>query len=716
VPARRPLLAALALVALTVAAYGTSLGNAFVNYDDDLYITDRPELRDGLSRQGLAWAFTSTQGANWFPLTRLSWMLDAELFGVEAGAFHATSLALHLLGTLLLFLAMCRMSGDLWPSAFVAAVFAVHPLHVESVTWAAARKDLVSGVFFMLALLAHERRARGERSGAWGALVFAAMALGLMAKPMLVTLPCVLLLLDAWPLRRLDRVQLRTALVEKLPLVALAAAASAVTVIAQGAGGALQSAERYPLMLRLANAVDAYAVYLGKAVWPAGLAVFYPYPHGGIPLGRSALAAALLAGITAWTLRERRRRPYLLVGWLWFAGMLVPVSGIVQVGQAARADRYTYLPLIGLTLMLAWGARELAQRRPATQPLLRSGAVVAVLLLALVTASQVATWRDSRSLFEHALRVTERNHVAHINLGLALARAGEVEEAERHLVTAVALAPTSPRAHGLLGEVRVARDQHPQAGEDFRRALGLEPGSARWETGLGRVLLEAGDLEGAEAALGRALAAEPERADTQAFLGLVAFRSGRVDAAIASYRRALADQAAARRALGAKGLARLHGQLGTALATRGETEAAVAVLGRALAIDPDQGDVQAVRGALFDRLGDEAQAIAAYREALGLGERTLPVLNDLAWLLASARDPALRAPEQAVSLAEEAVRLSGGDDAYVLDTLAIAYQRAGRPGRARSTARRALELAEAREQQELAREIRRRLAEAGEIP
>ena len=308
-PDRRPLLVALALAVVTAAAYGPALGNDFVNYDDDLYITERPEVRAGLTREGLAWAFTSFQGANWFPLTRLSWMLDAELFGVEAAAFHATSLALHLLGTLLLFLAMRRMSGDLWPSAFVAAVFALHPLHVESVAWAAARKDVVSGVFFMLALLAHERRARAGRPRGWGALVFAAMALGLMAKPMLVTLPFVLLLLDGWPLRRLEGAQRRRAVLEKLPLLALAAAVSAVTVVAQGAGGALQSAERYPLALRLANALDATAVYLGKAVWPTGLAVFYPYPHGGIPLWRSAVVAALLVGITAVALRERRRRP-----------------------------------------------------------------------------------------------------------------------------------------------------------------------------------------------------------------------------------------------------------------------------------------------------------------------------------------------------------------------------------------------------------------------
>jgi tetratricopeptide (TPR) repeat protein len=714
---RRPLLVALALVGVSVAAYAPALGNAFVSYDDDLYITERAEVRAGLTPEGLVWAFTSLQGANWFPLTRLSWMLDAQLFGTRPGAFHATSLALHVASTLLLLLALRRLSGDFWPSAFVAAVFALHPLHVESVAWASARKDVLSGLFFMLALLAHERRVRGAHPWAWSAALVAAFALGLLAKPVVVTLPCVLLLLDEWPLRRLragpgrgfDAARVRGALLEKLPLFALAALASGVTLVAQRAGGALQLLERYPLGVRLTNGLDAGVGYLAKTFWPSGLAVFYPHAHGGLPAWRVALAALLLAGVSAWVLRALRRRPYLAVGWLWFLGMLVPVSGLVQVGQAAMADRYTYLPLIGLSIMVAWGVQDLCERRPAWVALARRGAVLAVALLAVATAVQVRTWRDSRSLFEHALRVTRRNHVAHINLGLALARARRFAEAEEHLGAAIAIAPASSKARGLRGEVRLADGRPAEAGPEFRAALRLEPEAARWEVGLGRVLLEAGKLEAAEAASRRALAREPARADAQLLLGVVLLRSGRADEAIASHRRALEQQPSLRRTLGVQGLARVHAQLAVALDAQGQREAALQHLSEATRLAPEQGEFRASQAALLERLDRGPEAITAYREALRLGERSPRVLNNLAWLLVAARDPGLHSPGEAVQLAEEAVARTQGADPSVLDTLAVAYAASGRSEQARATAQRALALAEAQHRPALAQSIRQRL-------
>jgi tetratricopeptide (TPR) repeat protein len=717
VPARRLLLLTLLLAAVTIAVYWPALTSGFVNYDDDIYVSERPEVGAGLSYEGVAWAFTSFQGANWFPLTRLSWMLDAEIFGLDPGGFHATSLALHVANALLLFLALLRLSGNPWPSAFAAGVFALHPLHVESVAWVSTRKDVLSGTFFMLALLAHERCARSDRRRVWLALLFALLALGLMAKPMLVTLPCVLILLDYWPLGRLRRrEELRGALVEKLPLFVLAALASGVTLAAQRAGGALQALERYPLAVRVENALDAYAVYVAKAFWPSGLAVFYPHAHGGLPFWRVAIGALLLIGVSAWVLRELRRRPYLAVGWFWFIGTLVPVSGLVQVGQAARADRYTYLPLIGLSIMLAWGVRELVARRPVLALGARRAGVLALAALAVTAGLQVRTWRNSTSLFEHALRVTQRNHVAHINLGLVLGRAGRFEQAEEHLTKAIAIVPASAKARGIRGEVRMAQERNREASGDLRAALRLEPQSARWEMGLARVLAKEGRLEAAEAAFRRVLAREPERGDAHALLGATLARRGRSEEAMASYRRALALEPSLRRALGAKGLARVHGQLAAVLASRGEPEAALVQLERAIHLAPGESDFYTSRGALLGGLGRESEAAAAYREALRLGARSPEVLNNLAWLLAAARDPGLRSPREAVGLAREAAELTGNADPSVLDTLAAAHAAAGQHDAAIEAARRALALAEAQGRSELARAIRERLRQLGDVP
>jgi tetratricopeptide (TPR) repeat protein len=714
VPDRRSLLLALLLGAVTVAVHWPAVTSSFVVYDDDIYVSERPEVSAGLSREGVAWAFTSFQGANWFPLTRLSWMLDAELFGLDPGAFHATSLALHVINVLLLFLALLRLTGNPWPSAFAAGVFALHPLHVESVAWVSTRKDVLSGTFFMLALLAHERCARSERRRLWQGVLLLVLALGLMAKPMLVTLPFVLLLLDHWPLGRLGgRAQWRRALLEKLPLFVLVVLACGVTLVAQRAGGALQALEIYPLAVRFENAVDAYAFYVVKAFWPSGLAVFYPHAHGGLPLWRVVLGALFLLGVSAWVLRELRRRPYLGVGWLWFVGMLVPVIGLVQVGQAARADRYTYLPLIGLSIMLAWGARELVAWRPALALGVRRAGVVALAALAVTANLQVRTWRDSTSLFEHALRVTKRNHVAYINLGLVLGRAGRFEEAEEHLTTAIAIVPASAKARGIRGEVRMAQKRNSEATRDLQAALRLEPRSTRWEMGLARMLAEAGRLEQAEAAFRRVLAREPERADAYALLGATLVRRGRIDEAIASYRRALALEPGLRRALGVHGVARVNAQLAAALGSRGDPEAALAQLQRAIQLDPEQTDFQVSRAALLGRLGRESEAIEAYRTALRRGVRSPEVLNNLAWLLAAAHDPALRAPSEALALAREAAELTQHGDPSVLDTLAAAHDAAGQRDAAIEVARRALALAEAQERPELARAIRKRLRQLG---
>jgi len=453
-PPRREALLAILLFALAAALFWPIREHAFLNYDDDHYITREPGLGLGLGPAGVAWAMSSVDGANWFPLTRLSWLVDHALFGLDPRAFHTTDLVLHALATALLFLALARMTQSPWRSAFVAAVFAVHPLHVEAVAWASGRKDPLSAVFFGAALLfASGARARAptraERTG-----VFACLALGLMAKPTLVTLPFVLLLLDAWPLGRLgpaedptaiDARRLRLAVLEKLPLLALVAAECVVVVLAQQAGGAVVGLEQIPFGARVANALVAWVGYLRLAFWPTELAVFYPHPVTGIGAGTAALATALLAGLSLAAGLAWRRRPYLLVGWLWFLGMFVPTLGLVQVGAQSMADRYAYLPLTGLAIAIAWGVPDLLAKLAiparARSIGLAATAVAAIAALSAASALQIRTWRDSETLFRHALAVTRANPIAHAHLGEALLERGQAAQAVAHWEESLALLP-----------------------------------------------------------------------------------------------------------------------------------------------------------------------------------------------------------------------------------------------------------------------------------
>jgi tetratricopeptide (TPR) repeat protein len=438
------LCAGVALLAAAVMA--PAIEHAWINYDDDVYLTGNPRLALGLGREGIAWAFTTFHGANWFPLTWLSWMLDFELYGLDPAGFHATNVALHAATAALLCGALARLTGAPGRSAFVAAVFAVHPLHVESVAWAAARKDVLSGLFFALSLLVYAPRGGGAPTPGRRAAVFACLALGLMAKPTLVTLPCVLLLLDFWPLGRLTRdgrlewARLRRAIVEKLPLFALVAAMCGAVIAAQRAGGALVDFERLPWPTRLANAPVAVCAYVAKAFWPSRLAVIYPHPGDSLSAWRVAAAGAALAAATVLAWLARRRLPAVSVGWLWFLGMLVPVIGLVQVGSQAMADRYTYLPLVGLAIAVAWGTVDLARARGAAR-LAPAVALAAVAALALAARGQLWHWRNSAALFSHALAVTEDNHIAHAHLGSALLERGEAEAAAAHFREAIRLRP-----------------------------------------------------------------------------------------------------------------------------------------------------------------------------------------------------------------------------------------------------------------------------------
>ena len=476
----KPRLVCLALVVITLATFFGVRRFEFTNYDDPEYVTRNSHVTRGLSLEGIRWAFSAFHVSNWHPLTWLSHMLDCELFGLDAGAHHVVNLILHLLNTVLLFLLLWRLTGELWPSAFVAALFGWHPQHVESVAWIAERKDLLCALFGLLAMHAYAGWARDRRR--WQlALVAAMFVLSLMAKPMLVTLPFVLLLLDLWPLGRMKTAGTPDSrgqpflqlLVEKALLFGATFALCVVTLAAQR-GEAVRSIQEVPLGPRLANAAVSYVEYLMKTFWPMDLAVFYPLRRE-IPVLEGLLAFLVLGGISFAVWKLRARRPYLLVGWLWYVGMLVPVSGLVQVGGQARADRYTYLPLIGVFIMLAWGGRDLV--RAFRVPAKLAAAVAAMLLIAcaVLTRVQVGYWQNSETLFRHALEIMPDNVVAHINLGSVFEQAGRADEAQLHYREALRIEPGRAQAHNNLANVLDAAGKFAEAVPHYEEAIRLRP-------------------------------------------------------------------------------------------------------------------------------------------------------------------------------------------------------------------------------------------------
>jgi Tfp pilus assembly protein PilF len=568
---------ALVLLAIVVfALYGQVRQHDFVTYDDDVYITGNPVVAEGLSWEGVRWAFTTTYAGNWHPLTWLSHMLDCHLFGVDPGAHHLSGVALHAANGVLLFLALYYLTGAFWKSLLVAALFAIHPLRVESVAWAAERKDLLAGLFWMLTMLAYGHYARRPRPGRY-LLVALSFALGLLAKPMLVTLPCVLLLLDMWPLRRSPTWRL---VFEKLPLFALAAVSAIITVIAQRSGGALSSAEILPAGLRAANAATSYISYLWKSIWPSGLAFYYPL--SGVSLLPAVLAVLFLTVATWLAVRSGRRLPYLPVGWLWFLGTLVPVIGLVQVGSQAMADRYAYLPLIGIYIALAWGLAGIIERRPGMRRAIAGALCLALAAFAMMTWRQTGYWRNSRALYERALQVTERNYLAHNGLGNVLLREGSPEEAAAHFERALAIKPGFAHAHNNLGIVLKKRGDLAAAAAHYEHAIRIKPDFAQAHSNLGNVLARQGDLTGAAAHYRRAIEIDPARPGPLINLGNLLFRWGEFASAIELYESALAIDPR---------LAEAYKNIGVAAERLGDIPKAVAHYRRALELDPALGDV-----------------------------------------------------------------------------------------------------------------------------
>lgn len=626
-----PLTLVLALVLgfATFAVYATVRHFEFVLYDDLSYVPETPQVAAGLRWSGILWALRSGALANWHPLTWMSHMLDVQIFGLDAGGHHLTSLLLHVMNTVLVLVVFTRMTGSVWPSALAAGLFGLHPLHVESVAWVAERKDVLSTCCLLLMLLAYAHHA--ARPGLSRYLgVLALFALGLMAKPMLVTAPFLLLLLDFWPLGRYGRTgskrpsvwpqasspwtgeadlrayarALPALVAEKIPLFCLAAASSIVTFVVQSRAGAVAAIDRYPLDTRLANAVMSYGRYLLKTVWPVDLAVFYPYPSSRAAW-QVAGVGALLALATLGAVAAVRRRPYLLVGWLWFVGSLVPVIGIVQVGMQSMADRYMYIPSIGLFIAAAWALEELVLPWRSVLPARIAGGV-ALAALGVLTAGQVRVWQNTFTLFEHTLRTTTANPVAHNILGLALVRTGRIDEGIQHFTQALAIKPHHS-THFNLGLALAMRGRFDEAIEHDRDALADDPSNPKTLSNLGDALFHQGKLPEAQTAYEASLRVQPAQVPVLTNLGACLDEQHRTAEAVEVYRQVLRLDPSHAEALN---------NLGVALATLGKTEEAMARYADAVRVKPDYADAHRNLANLLLSLGRGAEAVTHYEAVL----------------------------------------------------------------------------------------------------
>ena len=534
----------LLLVGVVLIAYGAVWQFEFLNIDDDLYVTHNPHIQRGLSPDSVLWSMTAMEEANWHPLTWLSHMLDVQLFGLNPAGHHLTNLLLHMANVLLLFGVLQHMTGAVWRSALVAALFALHPLNVESVAWVAERKNVLSTLFWLLTMAAYVGYVRKPHWGRYLGMT-GIFVLGLMAKPMLVTLPCVLLLLDYWPLGRLGKdskefwERLPRLAAEKLPLFIPVAAISVVTIAAQSQAGALSSWEGLPLGSRVANAVLAYGMGLKKMLWPMDLAVFYPHLGNSLAVWPVALAALLLVILSLGVWWQGRRSRYLVVGWLWYLGTLIPVSGLIQVGGQAMADRYAYVPLMGLFIILVWGTAELAQTLRLPKAWLPAAALCVVIVLIGAVRLQLSHWRNSFTLFQHALEATQDNHMAHSNLGIAFLDKNDLDQAIDHFYKALEIKPTHAGVHTNLSIALRRKGRLDEALEHSIRSVQNNPDLAETHNNLGISLFQKGRAEEALQEFRKALELKPDYTTCYYNLGVVLENQHRTEEAAESFRQAL---------------------------------------------------------------------------------------------------------------------------------------------------------------------------------
>jgi len=584
----------LILALVTFVVFCQVRSHDFVNYDDPVYVYKNQNIQSAITPDAIKWAFTTGHAGNWHPLTWLSHMLDWQLFGDDAGCHHLTNLFLHIANTLLLFAVLKRMTDAFWRSAFVAALFALHPLHVESVAWVAERKDVLSTLFWILTMAAYLRYVNRPCLSRY-CLVMASLVLGLMAKPMLVTLPFVLLLLDYWPLDRVrlgaqtiakagpaGKLSVGRLIVEKIPFFVVVFASSIITFIVQQKAGAMQQGENFSFPVRAANASISYLTYITKMIWPTRLAMFYPHPADSVSFSHAAFAAVVLLVITIGVLRYARSRRYLPVGWFWYLGTLVPVIGLVQVGTQAMSDRYTYVPLTGLFIIIAWGLPELLAKWRYRKYALRASALILLLALSICAHLQQRYWKNSITLCEHALDVTENNYKAHFCMTELLREQRRLEEALWHNSEAVRIKPNYLEALNGLGLSYYDAGKLDEAITCYRKALQLNPQLAAAHVNLGVALVKKGDFDEAVWHYKQALK-KLDSVVVHRNLAYTLLKLGRFPEAISEYRKVLQvlpDDP------------NIHNRIGVALFKDGKIDQGIAHLKQALRLKPDFADAK----------------------------------------------------------------------------------------------------------------------------
>jgi len=556
---RREALICLVLAVSILAVYWQVKDHEFIDYDDNVYITDNPHVQSGLTSKSAGWAFTTTRAGNWHPLTWLSHMMDYRLFGLNPRGHHLTSVFLHIINSILLFLALRWATSTIWPSALVASLFAIHPLHVESVVWVAERKDVLSTFFWLLTILAYINYAKRPKRRTY-LLVLLLFTLGLAAKPMLVTLPFVLLLLDYWPLNRFllgrdygsaknksarsldastQKLPPSRLIAEKLPMFMLSGIFSVIALWAQEKAGAMSGLEIVPFKWRIANALVSYVSYMGKMIWPRGLAVFYPHPQDSLPIWQVVLAGLFLLILSTAVVSLAARYKYGLVGWLWYLGTLVPVIGLVQVGEQAMADRYTYVPLIGLYIIIAWGLADLGKESHRRLTLLIVSVTSVLMVLALFSWQQARLWRNSIGLFEHTIKVTTNNYVAHYTLGNALALQGNLVGAMAQYKEALRIRPDHAEVHNNLGNALVLQGNLARAVEHYKESLRIVSSQGKTHRNLGVALDRLGKHEEAIRHYKEALRINPRDAQSHNNIGVTLAEQGKLEEAIVHFSEAV---------------------------------------------------------------------------------------------------------------------------------------------------------------------------------
>jgi tetratricopeptide (TPR) repeat protein len=691
VTTRRATYFSVLLVLLIVVVYWPIRQAEFLNFDDGQYVNNNPNVFHGLTRAGFVWAFTTFHAANWHPLAWLSHMLDCQIFGDNPAGHHWTNVGFHAANSLLLFLWLWRTTRAFERSAFVAAIFALHPLHVESVAWIAERKDVLSGFFFMLVLITYGRYAENRaptaeasqmkgaktfnfrRRWVWYAVALALFACGLMAKPMLVTVPFLLMLLDVWPFQRVSfsrelfkRRALLKLMFEKIPFLLLSAGSAFLTFEAQSRGGAVAKFSIIPMSVRLLNAAESYVWYLVKTACPSGLGAYYSYPADLV--WQPAVAAGLvIVAITAAAIWLGRRAPYALVGWLWYVGMLVPVIGLIQVGAQTRADRYSYLPMIGILILVTWGMSDLIARWRAQRVPFALAACAAVAACAVLSRSQVHYWKNSIVLFTRALEVSpERDFIAHHNLGHALSAQGKQEEAIPHFREALRIRPDYSVAHFNWGNAVGVQGKVEEAITHYQAAIRLNPDYEEAYYNLGKALVLTGDLAGGKTNLLEALRCKPDYSEALTALGNLYLLEGNP----------------------AEGLKCLQ---------------------QGAKANPDLPEAHYFLGAALVRQGRIQEGVRAFRTAIKLQPKFADALNDLAWVLATVDDPRIRNATEALSLSRRACEADHYENPMHLDTLAVALSEVGQFDEAKERTRQAIRIAEDRHEPALVEKLRPRL-------